>query len=307
MILVTSYEHPDLDGVACSLGYAQLLTATRTPAQAVLFGNVDQETRFVMDRFNIPSIPDGASIITPTSDVILVDSSDAESISPLIHREKVVEIIDHRKLTFLEMFPNAKAQVELVGSCATLIAEKYHAQSITPRGEATALLYSAIVSNTVNFRNTVSTPRDRAMAQWLAPMLNLPTPYVHDMFVAKSQIQNLEEVLANECAVYSFGNARSSIYQLELVNAEAFVNEHFDTILSVMNRLKEEKKLTTTFLSIIDIEAFYNLFIVIDSETQRMLEQLLNLTFRNGQARREGIIMRKELFPMVKECLLRVQ
>ena len=55
------------------------------------------------------------------------------------------------------------------------------------------------------------------------------------------------------------------------------------------------------FLTCIDLQEGFNLFVVFDNETKKLLSEMLNVKFENNMAKKEGIIMRKELFPMIKE------
>jgi nanoRNase/pAp phosphatase (c-di-AMP/oligoRNAs hydrolase) len=45
-ILVTAKVHPDLDGTACTLAYADLLNRTGKKATGLIFGNPQSEVKF---------------------------------------------------------------------------------------------------------------------------------------------------------------------------------------------------------------------------------------------------------------------
>ena len=71
-----------------------------------------------------------------------------------------IEVVDHRAVNEADKFQNAKIQIEMVGSAATLIAEKFLHATTSTSPESAALLYSAIISNTINFQANVTTDRD---------------------------------------------------------------------------------------------------------------------------------------------------
>ena len=53
----------------------------------------------------------------------------------------------------------------------------------------------------------------------------------------------------------------------------------------------------------IDLEKAFNEIVVIDEETQKFVEQALNVKFKDGVTKRDGILMRKEIVPLIKEVL----
>jgi manganese-dependent inorganic pyrophosphatase len=193
-MIVTAYENPDVDGTACAYAYAEFLNKQGTEALAVVFGVPHREAQFVMKEFKIEGFAKGEEHLAEK--VVLVDASDLRGLSDKLAPNQVIEIIDHRKIHEAEKFPNAKSQIELVGSAATLIAEKFKAASIEPSEEAAALLFSAIVSNTINFQAKVTTDRDQEMAEWLQSFVEIPDDYVHRMFADKSAFtKNLKETM----------------------------------------------------------------------------------------------------------------
>lgn len=237
--------------------------------------------------------------------IIIVDTSDKDSLSPIIQAEKVIEVIDHRKVHEAHShFPNAKVQIELVGSAATLIAEKFHQEQLAPSQEAAALLYSAIVSNTINFQAHVTTPRDHEMADWLQNYFSLPEHYIHDMFTDKSHFRkSLKETIVNDFATFTLHDHKLGIAQLEIVNVDAFIEKNRNQLQEILEELKKEQGLEYIFLTCIDLEKAFNKLLVIDVSTKDILEEALQIKFENGISKREGILMRKELVPRIKNLL----
>lgn len=303
-ILITSYTNPDVDGVSCAFAYAELLQKEGYDAVAGIFGSPHPEAQFVLNKFNIDDIANAELLLSDYQEVIFVDSSDLDTLPSPIRPEQVIEIIDHRKLHEAEKFVNAHAQIELVGSCATLIAEKFYRQNIPASKEAVVLLYSAIISNTINFKNNVTTDRDKKMAEWLKSQLELPENYIHDMFVYKSNFTKpLKETIMSDLKILTINNKKISIGQLEIVDAEKFVTNNLGEIIKVLSEIKKEKVLDYTLLSCIDLYLAKNFFVTTDDNCKELLENSLNIKFENGIAHTDYIIMRKELTPIIKEAL----
>ncbi len=303
-LLVTSYKDPDLDGTACAFGYAEFLRKNGKDVVATVFGKTHREARFVFDKFNIPALENAEDVVNNVDGIIIVDASDLRCISDKIEPGKVIEIIDHRKIHEAHKFPNAKAQIELVGSAATLIAEKFYSNKTTISQESAALLFSAIVSHTINFQANVTTERDHKMADWLKTKFSLPQNYVHEMFFCKSEFRkSLKETFIEDFAMFCFNKHFIGIAQLEIINVNGFIRKNLLEIKSTLLELKREKKLDFIFSTCIDLEKAFNKIVVIDEKTRSLIEQALVVKFRNGVARRDGILMRKEIVPVIKEIL----
>src|SRR3989339_1007266 len=98
MTFIVTCHSPDLDAIACSIGYSELLKKKGVAASPTFFGDLSKEVEFVKKYtgFFPPQkhegkYPDGSKFI-------LVDVSDPADIEPEIPPEKVIEIFDHREL-----------------------------------------------------------------------------------------------------------------------------------------------------------------------------------------------------------------
>lgn len=301
-ILVTSYCSPDIDGTSCMIAYSEFLNKKGVNAVSGRFGEPVQEAGWVLDHFNIP-YPKRLENVDEFDRIFLVDASDLIGLEGNIPPEKVFEIIDHRKVNEVEKFPNAKVQLEFVGSAATLITEKFTKGNIPISREAAILLSSAILSNTLNFCAKVTTDRDRNAFAWLAPVAQLPEDYVHEMFAAKSDLSGakLEKDLRGEFAWFDLNGHKFGIAQLEMVGAEELVGKRKGEILSVLESLKIELNLEWTFLSIVELEKAINLFVSRDQGAREILHDLFSVEFKDDVAVRQGLIMRKEIVTLIKE------
>ncbi len=302
-ILVTAYQNPDLDGTACAFAYSEFLKKKGEDAVAGIFGTIHREAQFVFDEFGISKMKNAEKLVEKYENIVLVDSSDLKGISKEIDPSKVVGIIDHRKINQANKFPNAKVQIELVGSAATLIAEKFYKNKIEISKESAALLYSSIVSNTVNFQANVTTERDRKMAKWLKNHLSLPKNYIHEMFEHKSNFDKpLKDVFLNDFAYFDF-KTKIGIVQLEIVKVDDFIKNNFDSILKALDEIKQQNALDVMFLSCIDVEKAFNKFVIIDKKSEELVTKIFNIKFENNVAKRNAIIMRKEIVPLIKGFL----
>lgn len=215
-ILVTSYVNPDIDGLACMVAYSELLNKLGQNTVCDILGKPQDEAKYVLNRFHIPypqSIKDDAKF----KKIILVDTSNPNMLDGRIDPDKVIEVIDHRLLHAANEFKSAKIQIELVGAAATLVAEKFIQNKTICTKESALLLYSAIISNTLNFKASVTTDRDHKAAEWLNKIAGLPKIFPHELFLAKSDIsgKKLKRRIIDDFATIEFQGKKREIANLK--------------------------------------------------------------------------------------------
>lgn len=298
--LVTCYVNPDLDGVASAVAYAEFLCKERNWAEAGIIGEMHTEAKYVFDRFNLPP-PLLIKDSTNYDQIILVDASDLNGLEGKIIPEKVIEVIDHRKIHEADKFFNAKVQIELVGAAATLIAEKFIKSNIEISRPAAILLYAAIVSNTLNFRNLTTDERDKKMAKWLNKTADLPEYFWKELFIAKSDLSGskLVERINGDFAWFVIGNKKIGIAQIEIIGAEKLIEDRKLEIILALDKIKAEMQLDYIFLNTIELEKVKNYFVTDDLPTQALLEKLLKVKFNGYVAQSSNIIMRKQITPLL--------
>lgn len=303
MIIITSYKSPDIDGIACSIGYVDLLASQGKQAEAHYSEELGMEVGFVRDftgEFPVKKhdgpYPDDVSFV-------LVDTSDPGELNPAIPLDKVIEIYDHRKVNHAHLFPKATAHMEQVGSCSTLIAEELKKHELKPSKTTAIYLYSAIVSNTINFKNSLTTQRDKKMSEWLLRIAKLPLNYVEQMFRSKSSVsaENIKNVLDQDLFVKEMYGHRIGITQLEIVDLEKTVNELKSTIDSALKDFMKTYKLDVMLFSGIDVMEGYNVFFVIDTESNRLFSAVLGEKNLIQPVRTASVRMRKEIIPLIDE------
>lgn len=306
-ILVTCYVDPDLDGIAGAMAYCELLNKSGSNAVAGIIGDPHDEARYVFERFGIP-YPLALGNADDFDEVILVDSSELAGLEGKISPEKVIEIIDHRKINDAHAFPNARVQIELVGAASTLVVEKFMHAHLAFSKEAAILLCGAIISNTLNFQGGVTTDRDKDAYVWLNTVARLPELFWRELFTAKSDLSGpkLQRRIEGDFARFVLGDKKLGIAQIEVIRAKRLIEERRDEVIHELDSLKESSGLDYIFQNTIELDGGKNYFVTSDHATQRLLEKVLGVRFCENVAERQQLIMRKEIVPLLKEELERV-
>lgn len=300
-LLITSYVNPDLDGTAGVIAYAEFLKAQGQKATAMLTGAIHPEAQHVLERFNI-SAP---SELDPREarDLILIDTSIPKEQDPRLPLDRVREIIDHRTLHEGHLYPNATLQIELVGAAATLVAERLHASRYIPSYTSIALLYAAIASNTINFKASVTTKRDHAMANWLRSIADIPQDLIETMFASKSDMsgEKLRQGMEGDFSWRAVNGQEIGIAQLEILSAETVARTRHDEILQILDTLKKDNSVHDAFLSLIDVMEGKTIFVVPNPTLRDVLTKALHVDFVDTIAIRDSILMRKQIGPILKD------
>jgi manganese-dependent inorganic pyrophosphatase len=261
----------------------------------VIFGQIDPETEYTLGHVSI-KIPKPISI-EPDDSVILVDASKVTSLPSGIVPEQVVEIIDHRKMT------NASIKIEMVGAAATIVTEKYMKQNVQPSQDIALLLFGAIASNTLDFRANVTTDRDYQAAEWLKSKHVMPSEFVNNMFLAKSNVAGakLRERLAGDRMVSYNGEKLVSILQLELIEANRIAHERVEEICAILSEFESEKPTDFSFASFLDLTRGTTTFIAHNHQVQAVLQDIFSVSFQHNLAVYDSFIMRKEIGPKLAD------
>lgn len=303
MTIVTGCEGPDLDGIACMIAYCELLNAKGIPSEVQYFGQLDLETDFVKKTTNY--FPVSSATYSSESNFVLVDTANPDIIDKSIPLDKVVEVFDHRQLVFTNKFTNAKLHIELVGSCATLITEEFQKESLTPSVNSSIYLYAAIIFSTINFKNSVTTQRDKNAAEWLRSIAKPDESFIHNLFSAKSQItsSNLHDILEQDFSVKTISGYKIGIAQIEAVDIKRFLLDLKAPLQESLSKLKSDNNLKYIFFNGIDLVEGYSLFIATDSSSLDFFSSVLNTPKFEYSYQYPGILMRKQIWPMVETYL----
>ncbi len=307
-IFVTSYKNPDLDGFGSAYAYAEFLNLQGIDAVHGVFGTPRNEVGFVLKEFDIKYDQKSENLLGDYPEVVLADASSLPGLPSQINPKSVVEIIDHRKVHEAENFPNAKAQLELVGAAATLIAEKFYHAGIEPSKESAVLLFFGIVSNTINFKNNVTTDRDRKIGEWLKVFFEFKEGQIDRFFESKVKIsdsveKSLDYKIISYAVPFDFGGNSIGIAQLEMVDVENFINSNLDEIEKRLEELKKDRDIDLVFLTCVDLKEYFNLYVCFEEKMKTILSTTLGLEFTGALAKKDGILMRKEIAPILKEYL----
>ena len=157
-IYVAGHKSPDTDAVCSAILYANLLQELGYDAQPVVLGEINNETKYVLETAGVeePPLLEDASGKT----MVLVDHSDYQQSADGIEDANIIMIIDHHGdgtvITGNQIVYDARPY----GSTATIIGVRYINYGIEIDPQTAMLMLAAILSDTKNLQSDNTTPAD---------------------------------------------------------------------------------------------------------------------------------------------------
>lgn len=304
-VLVTAKIHPDLDGVSCSLAYADLLNRQGQSAVGLIFGTPQAEVRFFQQKRSI-SLPIVSSDYREKySNFVLVDASSTKGMPAVVEANKVVEIIDHREGDYdPKEFPHAKVNIQLVGAASTLITERFQRANLLPQSDHAQLLYGAIFHNTLFFKSPNTTNRDKAAAKFLEKQFSLSSSLVKDMFsfITQEITSNLTRAIAEDAKEFSAFTGSLKAYQLIVSNAD------FPILKPKLEKAVSEIHLSGPyFLNFVDISSDLSQILTNSDPIKSVLEKEFSAHFSGSWGQIRPMCLRKQLMPPLRKAFNSIQ
>lgn len=241
-----------------------------------------------------------APLVSKDNQFVIVDVSHPDYLESFVNIDQVIEVYDHH-FGHEEFWHNrlgGLARIEPVGACATLIWEAYKTQGFHNIIEELSanFLYAAIMANTLNFRASVTTERDRNAARELLPLTNFPEKWVTNYYseIEKTILKNLSPTLQNDTKTVAHGDSSFFLSQIELWNASIFLTTHSTSrIYQTMDDLYPD---SPWVLNLISIEENCNYLITNTDIIKRDFSKFMNLKPHNsGCLTSDRLWLRKEI------------
>lgn len=314
-IYVIGHKSPDTDSVCSAIAWAEYLCSTGYDACAAVAGEINPETRFVLDRFGYPA----PNILESATDLalVLVDHNESSQMVSDVNKTKIVEVIDHHKINFQWNEPIIFTTQPL-GSTATIVSQRLMASDFTISANLAGILLSAILSDTVVFKSPTSTPIDRDVALSLAKIANIQDLQSFGIEIKKQKASiaglTADQVIHSDFKEFEAGGPLSSgsearpsggkkfaIGQIEVVDlAEAQARQH-----ELQAQLETETKTAGYAFAILMVTDIINegSQLLVAGDTA-IIEKAFNVKLENNSTFIKGMLSRKkDALPPIMEAL----
>jgi manganese-dependent inorganic pyrophosphatase len=257
MIKVFGHLSPDTDATGAAIIWAWYLnTHTSAKAMPYVLGDLNGETRFVLNRWGVET-PELLESISAEDSVVIVDTNNPQELFENINESGITQIIDHHKLVGgLSTEAPIEITMRPVASTATVMYDLMGAHSNDLPTHIAGLILSGILSDTLEFRSPTTTPHDKDVAEKLAAQLGINiSEYASQMFEAKSDISDFTDIglVRLDSKVFNVGDKNLRVSVVETTNPATVLARTEGIIKAIKEVIAEEREVDDVLFFIVDI------------------------------------------------------
>lgn len=307
---IIGHQKPDLDSVVAAMSIAEYLKFLGVQTvQPAIIDNINEETRFVFDKFQVPP-PELITLdsITPEDKIVLVDHNEADQRLVGLNQDQIISIFDHHKVNINFSSPISVCILPYRSS-NTVIWELMKNKNITIDPKLASLMLSAVLSDTVGLKSSTTTETDKlavADLHKISGVLSIENLTL-EIFTAKSNIAALtdEQIVLNDYKVFDFGGKKVLIGQTETVEQSEIILVKKDKLLVAMEQIKKREGMDLIFLALTDIlKVNTKLLIVGDAEMTIAEKAFEAITISNILDIGPRMSRKKDIAPQIENILI---
>ena len=252
-ILVFGHKNPDTDTICSAIAYAELKNKLGKDVKAVRLGEVNEETKYALNYFKVEK-PELVENVAGT-EIILVDHNERTQTADGFEEAKVLELIDHHRISNFNVDEPLYARVEPVGCTATIILKLFKENGLAPSKETAGLMLSAIISDTLLFKSPTCTQCDAKAGKELAEIAGVDLKeYGLEMLKAGTALgdKSEAELLNMDMKIFEIDGEKIGVAQVNTVN-EAEVLERKEKLLAEIDNIIAKEGLKFFMLAITNI------------------------------------------------------
>ena len=252
-ILVFGHKNPDTDTICSAIAYVELKNKLGKDVKAVRLGEINEETKYALNYFKVekPELVENVA----GREIILVDHNERTQTADGFEEAKVLELIDHHRISNFNVDEPLYARVEPVGCTATIILKLFKENGLTPSKETAGLMLSAIISDTLLFKSPTCTQCDAKAGKELAEIAGVDLKeYGLEMLKAGTALgdKSEAELLNMDMKVFEIDGTKIGVAQVNTVN-EAEVLERKEKLLAEIDNIIAKEGLKFFMLAITNI------------------------------------------------------
>ncbi|MBC1360014.1 manganese-dependent inorganic pyrophosphatase [Listeria welshimeri] len=292
--LVFGHKNPDTDTICSAISYAELKKAQGADIEAVRLGELNSETTFVLDYFQVTAPRLVQTVANEVSEVALVDHNERQQSADDIDEVTVTAVVDHHRIANFETSDPLYYRAEPVGCTTTILLKMFRENEIEISKTVAGLMLSAIISDTLLFQSPTCTEEDKVAAEKLAVIADVDIQtYGMEMLKAGADVskKTVAELLLDAKEFNMNGN-KVEIAQINVVDVNDVLNRRSE-VEALMTQNVVDKGLDLYLFVITNILTNDSIGISIGSKTA-VVEEAYGIKFVENQAPLKGVVSRKK-------------
>ena len=304
-ILVFGHKNPDTDTITSAIVYAYLKQQLGTDAEAVRLGDVNNETKFALEKFGFEAPRLIANVKDEAEKVILVDHNEFQQSADGIEEVQITEVIDHHRIANFQTADPLYFRAEPVGCTATILNKLFKEHGVEIPANIAGLMLSAIVSDTLLFKSPTCTEQDVKAGKELAEIAGVDVAdYGLAMLKAGADLsdKSLEDLLSLDAKGFEFGEYKSVVAQVNAVDIEDVLGRQ-EELVNLLNKNVADNGLDLFFFVVTDILNNDSTAVAV-GQVAEVAAKAFGAEIVNGRIALPGVVSRKkQIVPVLTENL----
>ncbi|MGM9943544.1 MAG: manganese-dependent inorganic pyrophosphatase [Lysinibacillus sp.] len=304
-VLVFGHKNPDTDTITSAIVYAYLKQQLGTDAEAVRLGDVNNETKFALEKFGFEAPRLIANVKDEAEKVILVDHNEFQQSADGIEEVQITEVIDHHRIANFQTADPLYFRAEPVGCTATILNKLFKEHSVEIPANIAGLMLSAIVSDTLLFKSPTCTEQDVKAGKELAEIAGVDVAdYGLAMLKAGADLsdKSLEDLLSLDAKGFEFGEYKSVVAQVNAVDIEDVLGRQ-EELVNLLNKNVADNGLDLFFFVVTDILNNDSTAVAV-GQVAEAAAKAFGAEIVNGRIALPGVVSRKkQIVPVLTENL----
>ncbi|EQC2292552.1 TPA: manganese-dependent inorganic pyrophosphatase [Listeria innocua] len=292
--LVFGHKNPDTDTICSAISYAELKKAQGADIEAVRLGELNSETSFVLDYFQVTAPRLVETVANEVSEVALVDHNERQQSVDDIDDVTVVAVVDHHRIANFETSDPLYYRAEPVGCTTTILLKMFRENEVEVSKTVAGLMLSAIISDTLLFQSPTCTEEDKVAAEKLALIADVDIQaYGMEMLKAGADVskKTVAELLL-DAKEFNMNGSKVEIAQINVVDVNDVLSRRAE-VEALMTQNIVDKGLDLYLFVITNILTNDSVGIAIGSKTA-VVEEAYGVKFVENQAPLKGVVSRKK-------------
>ncbi|MBC2186749.1 manganese-dependent inorganic pyrophosphatase [Listeria sp. FSL L7-0253] len=292
--LVFGHKNPDTDTICSAISYAELKKAQGADIEAVRLGELNSETAFVLDYFQVTAPRLVQTVANEVSEVALVDHNERQQSVDDIDDVTVTAVVDHHRIANFETSDPLYYRAEPVGCTTTILLKMFRENEVEVSKTVAGLMLSAIISDTLLFQSPTCTVEDKVAAEKLALIAGVDIQaYGMEMLKAGADVskKSVAELLL-DAKEFNMNDNKVEIAQINVVDVNDVLSRRAEVEALITNTIVE-KGLDLYLFVITNILTNDSVGIAIGSKTD-VVEEAYGVKFVENQAPLKGVVSRKK-------------
>ena len=292
-ILVFGHKNPDTDTICSAIAYAELKNKLGKDVKAARLGEINEETKYALNYFKVenPELVENVA----GKEIILVDHNERTQTAEGFEEAKVLELIDHHRISNFNVDEPLYARLEPVGCTATIILKLFKENNLVPSKETAGLMLSAIISDTLLFKSPTCTECDVKAGKELSEIAGVNTDqYGLEMLKAGTALgdKSEAELLNMDMKIFEIDGAKIGVAQVNTVN-EAEVLERKEKLLAEIDNIIAKEGLKFFMFAITNILSNDSV-VLVSGDGNDIIEKAFGEKVDSNLVTLKGVVSRKK-------------